>query len=86
MQKNEWVDQAAQFFANYAVNKACMHTFLSEEVRAYADRTGFPSPPDARAWGLAAKKAERSGAVMTVGFASAKTSNGSPKALWRARG
>lgn len=85
MQQKEWIDSAAQFFANYAVNKACMHTFLAEEVREYASRQGFPEPHDPRAWGLAAKQAMRQGAVTTVGFASAKSSNGSPKALWRAR-
>lgn len=85
MSNTEWVTQAARFFADYATNKACGHTFLSEEVKSYWDRLGHPTPPDARAWGLAAKKAMREGHVNTVGFGAAKTSNGSPKALWRAR-
>ena len=85
MSNTEWVSQAAQFFADYATNKACGHTFLSEEVKGYWERLGHPEPHDARAWGLAAKKAAREGHVHVVGFGAAKTSNGSPKALWRAR-
>lgn len=82
----DWVEEAANFFTDYATNKACGHTFLAEEVRAHWDRKRMPAPPDNRAWGVAAKKALKSGSVHVVGFGAAKTSNGSPKALWRARG
>jgi hypothetical protein len=57
--------------------------FLVEEVRAYAEDRGLPPPLDGRAWGHVIKAAHRNKYVQTCGFAAAKSSNGSPKVLWR---
>jgi uncharacterized protein (DUF934 family) len=45
----------------------------------------FPDkPPDGRAWGHAARAAQRYGWIRRVGYAPAASSNGSPKCLWEA--
>jgi hypothetical protein len=86
MDRKEWINQASNFFANYAYHKAQGYTFLAEDVKAFAQETGFPEPNDPRNWGVAARKARSDGRVHVVGFAAARTSNGSPKCLWRAYG
>jgi hypothetical protein len=75
-----WTEQAAQLFSLYAA----MHPegFLTEDVRLWASKLGFPPPPDGRAWGYIARKAAVAGRIKSMGYAKAKSSNNSPKVLW----
>ena len=43
-------------------------SFTSEEVRQKADRIGFPSPPDARAWGGVMRRAKHNGLINFEGY------------------
>lgn len=55
--------------------------FLTENVRfACPD---LEAPPDGRAWGQVIRRAAKAGICERVGFARAKSSNLSPKPLWR---
>lgn len=76
----DWSKNALAFFDLYAHQKP--DGFLTEEVRAWAEKMGFPPPPDDRAWGHIAKKAAKQGIVVPIGYAKAKSSNNSPKVLW----
>ena len=59
--------------------------WLIEDVRAYAEEAeGLPPAPDGRAWGAVAVRARRLGVIVPAGYASARSSNNSPKVLWRA--
>ena len=78
---DEWTDKAVALFAEYA-GKA-PSSFLTEEARQFAESRGLSSPPDGRAWGHVAKKCQRAGVVTSAGFGAAKSSNGSPKVLWK---
>lgn len=60
-------------------------TFLCEDVRAWAEAKMLVStPPTAKAWGSIFKEAAKAGTVRKAGYAAAKSSNLSPKVLWRA--
>ena len=75
-----WTEDAEELFRLYAA----LHPegFLTEDVRKWASKVGFPPAPDGRAWGYIARKASRAGAVRSMGYAKAKSSNNSPKVLW----
>jgi hypothetical protein len=80
---DEWTKKAVALFAEYAAKKPL--PFLTEEARQYAESHGLSSPPDGRAWGHIAKRCQRDGLTVSAGFGSAKSSNGSPKVLWKAK-
>ena len=80
---DEWTQKAVSLFAEYA-SKA-PSPFLTEEARQFAESRGLSSPPDGRAWGHVAKRCQRAGITVSDGFGSAKSSNGSPKVLWKAK-
>lgn len=80
---DEWTEKAVALFAQYA--RQSTQPFLTEEARQYAESHGLPEPTDGRAWGHVAQKCKREKVVVPVGFGSAKSSNGSPKVLWRAK-
>lgn len=77
---HNWSDDALSFFELYAQQKP--DGFLTEDVRTWAEKMGFPPPPDERAWGHIAKKAAKAGVVVPIGYAKARSSNNSPKVLW----
>jgi hypothetical protein len=78
---DDWTQKAVALFAEYA-GKA-PSSFLTEEARQFAESRGLSSPPDGRAWGHVAKQCQRAGVVTSAGFGAAKSSNGSPKVLWK---
>jgi hypothetical protein len=78
---DDWTQKAVALFAEYA-SKA-PSSFLTEEARQFAESHGLSVPPDGRAWGHVAKKCQRAGVVTSAGFGAAKSSNGSPKVLWK---
>jgi hypothetical protein len=57
--------------------------FLAEDIREFAQEHGFDDPPDARAWGVVMQSARREGVVQSFSYAPARSSNGSPKVLWK---
>lgn len=80
---DEWTKKAVALFADFA--KQAPAPFLTEEARQYAESHGLSSPPDGRAWGHVAKNCQRAGITVSAGFGAAKSSNGSPKVLWKSK-
>ena len=78
---DDWTQKAVALFAEYA--SQAFDPFLTEEARQYAESHGLSVPPDGRAWGHVAKNCQRAGVVTSAGFGAAKSSNGSPKVLWK---
>ena len=78
---DEWTKKAVALFADFATMNPS--PFLTEEARQFAEFHGLASPPDGRAWGHIAKNCQRAGIVESAGFGAAKSSNGSPKVLWK---
>jgi len=77
-----WSEEALNFFRLYSTIKP--DGFLTEDARAWAEKIGLPPPPDGRAWGYIARRASREGFVRSAGYEKARSSNNSPKVLWRA--
>jgi hypothetical protein len=80
---DDWTNKAVALFAEYA--SQAFDPFLTEEARQYAESQGLCAPPDGRAWGHVAKNCQRAGVITSAGFGAAKSSNGSPKVLWKAK-
>lgn len=80
----DWATDAAILFVDYARDVMKGQPFLTEDAREWAEKGGFPPPPDRRAWGFISMSMHRAGHVTQCGYAPARTSNGSPKVLWRA--
>lgn len=82
--ESQWSITALQAVRTFATVKGSGCTFLAEEARAWAeDVRGVSPPPDGRAWGHVILKARAEGLIASAGYAPAKSSNGSPKVLWR---
>jgi hypothetical protein len=79
----DWSTGAALLFVQFASDVAKGEPFLMEDAREWAERGGWPSPPDRRAWGHVVKAMKVAGRVVSCGFGRARTSNGSPKVLWK---
>jgi hypothetical protein len=74
-----WTERAARFLCEHAARS--VEPFMLEDAREKAPPTlGAPTNP--KAWGAAALFAARRGWIKRVGYAPAKSSNGSPKCLW----
>lgn len=76
-----WTDVALLYLKQFLVNTS--GPFLAEDVVAAAKVWGLIEPPDGRAWGHVMRRAAKLGLVVKAGYAPAKTSNCSPKVLWR---
>jgi len=58
--------------------------FLAEDVREWCERHRYVPPPEnGRAWGAVMQRAARRKVIEKCGYAPAKSSNLSPKVLWR---
>jgi hypothetical protein len=77
----EWSKQAYAYLMQFA--RLHHNPFLVEDVRAYAEKKGLTPPPDGRAWGHIVQTARRAKQITSCGFGIAKSSNGSPKVLWK---
>jgi len=81
--EESWSQKASVLFLDYARDIVKGQPFLTEDARAWAESQGLPPPPDGRAWGFVAKAMREANHVLFAGYAPAKSSNGSPKCLWR---
>lgn len=81
--EEDWSATAQVLFKLYA----SFHPegFMTEDVRVWAKKLGFPEPPDNRAWGAIAKQLSKEGHIKSQGFDKQKSANchGAPKTLWR---
>lgn len=76
-----WSDIAFDFLEACAKVRAA--PFLAEDIIELAKAAHLEPPPDGRAWGGVFQRACRRGVIAKAGYAPAKTSNCSPKVLWR---
>ena len=87
VEKADRDDSGWSWRAYYALLKyATTHDnkFLAEDVREWAEHHGHIDPPEnARAWGAVMQRGVRRKIIEKVGYAPAKSSNLSPKVLWR---
>ena len=74
-----WTDIALNAVIEFA--KSHEH-FLTEEVREYCHEF-VPEPRDARAWGAVIRRAVKTNIIVRSGYAPARSSNLSPKPLWK---
>ena len=82
----DFFERALTFVSLYSLAmREGNHAFLTEDVVDAWTAQGHAPPEDGRAWGAVMKKARSLGYVKAVGYAPARTSNMSPKVLWRAR-
>lgn len=86
--RTNWSLEAYKHFCAFAQRskRRANRTFLTEEVRQYAERQGLPPPPDGRAWGGVTVKLVREGLIRSCGYIPQQSPNchGSPKNLWSA--
>jgi len=77
----DWSKRAYNLLMQFA--RLHHNPFLVEEARAYAELYGLEAPPDGRAWGHIVQTARRAQQIVSCGYGIAKSSNGSPKVLWK---
>lgn len=77
---HDWTELAAAYLRDYALTTHGQ-PFLVEDA---AEVSRLPAPPNAKAWGPAVQIAARRGWIVRAGYAPARSSNLSPKCLWRA--
>lgn len=78
-----WCDRAFEFLTDYvATNEA---PFMTEEVRAAAEKNGLPPPPDRRAWGSVTTRAVREGFIKRIGYGPQRAAgcHCAPKSIWK---
>ena len=78
-----WADEALEYARLYAL----VHSeFICEDVRGFADRRGFSTPPDGRAWGGVMVRAAKVGYVTKtdrVACAKDPKVHMNPSSVWR---
>jgi hypothetical protein len=77
-----WRHAAVQWVRRFITVRGAQ-PFLTEDVRAFAAEHGFESPTDGRAWGQVMRDAAQLGLIVKDGYRPARSSNLSPKPLWR---
>lgn len=80
----EWVRTSAEYLRWYATRVAHGQPFLLEDAREVSSIHGIEHPANERAWGAAVRHAAACGWIVKNGYAPARSSNGSPKCLWKA--
>jgi hypothetical protein len=80
---DEWTQEATIIFKLYA--KFHHDGFMTEDVRIWADKLGFPHPPDQRAWGFIASRLAKEGYIKSDGYGKQRSANchRSPKTIWK---
>ena len=76
-----WSQEAYEHVIAYA---KWHRTFIAEDVRLFAEETGFPVPPSRRAWGAVMIRAKRDGKISSIGYAmsTSPTANPTPVTKW----
>jgi hypothetical protein len=83
-ERQNWSLQAAHALYAYCQEHKG-EQFLCESVRAWSEAKMLVSePPTSKAWGSIFKEAAKAGTVRKIGYAPSKSSNLSPKTLWKA--
>lgn len=77
-----WRSSAEVFLMQYLARIPDEHRFLAEDVRRAAEPV-IGEPRDGRAWGAVFRGASINLFIIRDGYRAAKTSNHSPKPLWR---
>lgn len=77
-----WKLEAFAYLESY-VRRLRGVAFLSEEFAAWAQVEGLSAPHDGRAYGAVVQMGMRRGVIVQCGFRRARTSNLSPKVLWK---
>ena len=62
-----WSIYAEEYFRRFIKEKPNC-TFMTEQVREFAERDGFQPPPDKRAWGSVAANMSRCGVIKKLGY------------------
>jgi hypothetical protein len=62
-----WSIYAEEYFRRFIKEKPNC-TFMTEQVREFAERDGFEPPPDKRAWGSVAANMSRCGVIKKLGY------------------
>lgn len=78
-----WNRLARGYLLEFVSRLQIGHDFLAENFREFAEDRGLEPPPDGRAYGHVLRSAARDLLIRKVGYAPAKSSNLSPKVLWR---
>lgn len=79
MNKLDWIKQASPAFNTYT--KRATKPFTIEEARTSVQKR-IPAPPEQRWWGEIAQNFIKRGLIKAVGYAPARSSNGSPKPVY----
>lgn len=78
---DEWPDLAYGFLCRYARTH---DQFISEEATAEADRLGYGSPADPRAWGSVIRKAARADVIRRTSMTKPRLKgHASPGPVWQ---
>lgn len=81
---SDWKERAALAVTYFSLFIAKGKEFLAEDAREWAERERFVAPPpDSRAWGHIMQALSRNKAIEFAGYGPSRSSNGSPKCLWR---
>lgn len=80
--EEKWSVRAYTYMSNLLKRRGPV-PFLAEDLIETAKTEGFSDPPDKRAWGGVFQKLARDKKILREGYALAKTSNLSPKVLWK---
>lgn len=78
-----WRRLAMGYLKEYLATLRIGDDFLAEHARSFAAGLQFEEPPDGRAWGAVLRDAAKQGLIVKVGYRAARSSNLSPKVLWR---
>ena len=63
-----WLARATGLAEQFVLNDTDKpEHFQAIHIRAYAERLGLPSPPDARAWGHIMRRLKKKGVIASVG-------------------
>jgi hypothetical protein len=79
-----WSRQAYEMFEQFAAENL---EFMTEDVRVWAHKEGFPLPPDGRAWGSIAQRAVRERLVVRAGYRTTRVppAHATPRPVWHSQ-
>lgn len=82
---DKWTERSMELFKLYG--RMRRDGFMTEDVRAWAEKLGMDQPPDNRAWGLVARRLVNEGFIEPIGYGKQRsaTCHGSPKTIWRTK-